>query len=149
MDRIVIRPSSYRMLDSQSKSNFDTKTGYTFNKTVASVQLDRYKQMYIPKQSSIIFLPLLYNFFLYRVAREHAVNKKSKNYPPFRHVFHMKTSDLNVNNTESDQANTIFRQFQDAIFSREHTYVKTLTKIMFDLLQWQEIPTLSLPKKAP
>ena len=105
--------------------------------------------MYIPKQSSIIFLPLLYNFFLYRVAREHAVNKKSKNYPPFRHVFHMKTSDLNVNNTESDQANTIFRQFQDAIFSREHTYVKTLTKIMFDLLQWQEIATLSLPKKAP
>ena len=27
------------MLDSQSKSNFDTKTGYIFNKTVASVQL--------------------------------------------------------------------------------------------------------------
>ena len=61
----------------------------------------------------------------------------------------MQTSDLNVNNTESNQANTIFRQFQDAIFSREHTYVKTLTKIMFDLLQWQEIVTLSLPKKAP
>ena len=33
----------------------------------------------------------------------------------------MQTSDLNVNNTESDQANAIFRQFQDAIFSREHT----------------------------
>ena len=61
----------------------------------------------------------------------------------------MQTSDLNVNNTESDHANAIFRQFQDAIFSREHTYVKTLTKIMFDLLQWQEIATLSLPKKAP
>ena len=60
----------------------------------------------------------------------------------------MQTSDLNVNNTESDHANAIFRQFQDAIFSREHTYVKTLTKIMFDLLQWQEIVTLSLPKKA-
>ena len=60
----------------------------------------------------------------------------------------MQTSDLNVNNTESNQANTIFRQFQDAKFSREHTYVKTLTKIMFDLLQWQEIVTLSLPKKA-
>ena len=27
------------MLDSQTKSNFDTKTGYTFTKTVASVQL--------------------------------------------------------------------------------------------------------------
>ena len=74
--------------------------------------------------------------------------KKSKNYPPFRHVFHMQTSDLNVNNTESDHINAIFRQFQDAIFSREHTYVKTLTKIIFDLIQWQEIAKLSLPKKA-
>ena len=46
---------------------------------------------------------------------EHAVNKKSKNYPPFRHVFYMQTSDLNVNNTESDHTNAIFRQFQDAI----------------------------------
>ena len=61
----------------------------------------------------------------------------------------MQTSDLNVNNTESDHANSIFRQFQDPIFSREHTYVKTLTKIMFDLLQWQEIATLSVPKNAP
>ena len=60
----------------------------------------------------------------------------------------MQTSNLSVNNTESDHANAIFRQFQDAIFSREHTYVKTLTKIIFDLLQWQEIATLSLPKKA-
>ena len=60
----------------------------------------------------------------------------------------VQTSDVNVNNTESDHANAIFRQFQDAIFSREHTYVKTLTKIIFDLLQWQEIATLSLPKKA-
>ena len=60
----------------------------------------------------------------------------------------MQTSDLNVNNTESDHANAIFRQFQDAIFSREHTYVKTLTKIIFDLLQWQEIATLSQPKKT-
>ena len=67
---------------------------------------------------------------------EHAVNKKSKNYPPFQHVFHMQTSDLNVNNTGSDHANAIFRQFQDAVFSTEHTYVKTLTKIIFDLLQW-------------
>ena len=48
----------------------------------------------------------------------------------------MQTSDLNVNNTGSDQANAIFRQFQDAIFSREHTHVQTLTKIIFDLLQW-------------
>ena len=70
----------------------------------------------------------------------------SKNYPPFRHVFHMQTSDLNVNNAESDHAYTIFLQFQDAIFPREHTYVKTLTKIIFHLLQ--EIATLSLPKKA-
>ena len=54
----------------------------------------------------------------------------------------MQTSDLNVNNTESDHANAIFRQFQDAIFSREYTSVKTLTKIIFDLLQWQEIATL-------
>ena len=60
----------------------------------------------------------------------------------------MQTSELNANNTESDHANAIFRQFQDAIFSREHAYVKTLTKIIFDLLQWQEIATLSLPKKA-
>ena len=60
----------------------------------------------------------------------------------------MQTSDLNVNNTGSDHANAIFRQFQDAVFSTEHTYVKTLTKIIFDPLQWQEIATLSLPKKA-
>ena len=60
----------------------------------------------------------------------------------------MQTSDLNVNKIESDHANAIFRQFQDATFSREHTYVKTLTKIIFDLLQWQEIATLSLPKKT-
>ena len=60
----------------------------------------------------------------------------------------MQTSDLNVNKTESDHANAIFRQFQDPIFSREHTYVKTLTKIIFDRLQWQEIATLSLPKEA-
>ena len=60
----------------------------------------------------------------------------------------MQTSDLNVNNTESDHATAIFRQFQDAIFSGEHNSVKTLTKIIFDLLQWQEIATLSLPKKA-
>ena len=60
----------------------------------------------------------------------------------------MQTSDLNINNTESDHANAIFRQFQDAIFSREHTPVKTLTKIIFDLLQWQKIATLSLRKKS-
>ena len=60
----------------------------------------------------------------------------------------MQTSDLNVNNAESDHANAFFLQFQGATFSREHTYVKTLTKIIFDLLQWQEIATLSLPKKA-
>ena len=60
----------------------------------------------------------------------------------------MQTSDLNVNNTGSDHTNAIFRQFQDAVFSTEHTYVKTLTKIIFDLLQWQETATLSLPKKA-
>ena len=60
----------------------------------------------------------------------------------------MQTSDLNVNKTKSDHATAIFRQFQDAIFSREHISVKTSTKIIFDLLQWQEIATLSLPKKA-
>ena len=60
----------------------------------------------------------------------------------------MQTSDFNVNNTESYHATAIFRQFQDAIFSREHTSVKTSTKIFFGLLQWQEIATLSLPKKA-
>ena len=79
---------------------------------------------------------------------EHAVNKENKNYPPFRPVFLMQTSDLNVNKTESDHATAIFRQLQDAIFSREHISVKTSTKIMFDLLQWQEIATLSLPEKA-
>ena len=60
----------------------------------------------------------------------------------------MQTSDLNVNKTESDHATVIFRQFQDAIFYREHISVKTSTKIILDLLQWQEIATLSLPKKA-
>ena len=40
----------------------------------------------------------------------------------------MQTSDLNVNDIESDQATAIFHQFQDAIFSREHTSIKTLTK---------------------
>ena len=59
----------------------------------------------------------------------------------------MQTSDLNVNKTESDHATAIFRQFQDTIFSREHISVKTSTKIIFDLLQWQEIATLSLPQK--
>ena len=52
----------------------------------------------------------------------------------------MQTSDLYVNNAESD-----YDQFQDAIFSREYTSVTTLTKI---ILQWQEIVTLSLPKKS-
>ena len=60
----------------------------------------------------------------------------------------MQTSDLSVNNTESDHATAIFRQFQDALFSREHTSIKTSTKIIFDLLQRQEIATLSLPEKA-
>ena len=58
----------------------------------------------------------------------------------------MQTSDLNVNNTESDHATAIFRHFQNAIFSREHTSVKTSTKIIFDFLQWEEIAMLSLPK---
>ena len=61
----------------------------------------------------------------------------------------MQTSDLNVNNTESDHANAIFRQFQGAIFSREHTSVKTLTKIIFDVLQWQEIATRHCQTKLP
>ena len=60
----------------------------------------------------------------------------------------MQTSDLNVNNTESDHVTAIFRQFQDAILSREHTSVKTSTKIIFDFLQWQEVATLSLSKKS-
>ena len=33
----------------------------------------------------------------------------------------MQTSDLNINNTESDHATAIFRQLQEAIFSRDHT----------------------------
>ena len=60
----------------------------------------------------------------------------------------MQISDLNVNKCESDHATAIFRQFQDAIFSREHTSVKSLTKIIFDLFQWQEIATLLLPKEV-
>ena len=59
-----------------------------------------------------------------------------------------KTNHLNVNNTESDSANTIFRPFKDAIFSREHTSVKTFTKIIFDLYSGKTIATLSLPNKA-
>ena len=42
LDSVVIRSSiNSRMLSNVrfTKSNFDTKTGYTFNKTVASVQL--------------------------------------------------------------------------------------------------------------
>ena len=46
----------------------------------------------------------------------------------------VQTSDLNVNNTESDNATTNFRQFKDAIFSREHISLKTSTKVIFDLL---------------
>ena len=34
------------------------------------------------------------------------------------------------------------------VFSREHTYVKTLTKIIFDLLQWQEICNAVTAKKG-
>ena len=45
----------------------------------------------------------------------------------------MQTSDLNANNTESDHANAIFRQFQDFIFSRERTYVKTLSQWANDI----------------
>ena len=50
----------------------------------------------------------------------------------------MQTSDPNVNNNESDHATAIFFQYQDAIFSREKTSLKTSTKIIFDLFQWQE-----------
>ena len=39
----------------------------------------------------------------------------------------MQTSDLNVNNTESYHATAIFRQFQDAVFSREHISLKRST----------------------
>ena len=46
----------------------------------------------------------------------------------------MQTSDLNVNNTGSDNANAIFRQFQDAAFSREHTYVKTVNVVFWTML---------------
>ena len=60
----------------------------------------------------------------------------------------MQTSDLNVNKTESDHPTAIFRQFQEAIFSRERISVKTSTKTIFDLLQRQEIATLSLLIKA-
>ena len=61
----------------------------------------------------------------------------------------MQTSDLNDNNTGSDQdAFAIFRQFQDATFSREHRSLKTLTKITFDLLQWQENRNAVTGKKA-
>ena len=104
-----------------------------------SVQANLYTNNFSSTTLSFLFVPS---------CKEHAVNKESKNYSPFRHVLHMQTSDLNVNNTESDHATAIFRQLQDAIFSREHTSVKTSTKIIIDLLQWQEVATLSLPKKA-
>ena len=46
----------------------------------------------------------------------------------------MQTSDLNDKNTGSDQdASAIFRQFQVATFSREHTSLKTLTEISWCL----------------
>ena len=61
----------------------------------------------------------------------------------------MQTSDLNDKNTQSDHASAIFRQFQDATFSREHTlHKKALTKIIFDLLQWQENRNAVTAKKA-
>ena len=56
----------------------------------------------------------------------------------------MQTSDLNVNNSKSDHANAIFRQFQDAVFSREHTYVVVNRSqfnpqtILFSLGSWRK-----------
>ena len=47
------------MLDSQSKSNFDTKTGYTFNKTVASVQLGT-KRNYKAVEEKLLGFVLVY-----------------------------------------------------------------------------------------
>ena len=131
------------MLDSQSILTQKRDTHLT--KTVASVQLGTSLYLYTKTKPNNFSSTTLF-FFCVPSCTEHAVNKESKNYSPFRHVFHMQTSVLNVNNTESDQATAIFRQFQDSIFSREHTSIKTLTKIIFDLLQWQEIATLSMPK---
>ena len=125
-----------------AKSNFHTKRDTHLTKLSPpcnSVQANLYTNNFSSTTLSFLFVPS---------CKEHAVNKESKNYSPFRHVLHMQTSDLNVNNTESDHATAIFRQLQDAIFSREHTSVKTSTKIIIDLLQWQEVATLSLPKKA-
>ena len=136
-----------RMLSKIKVVNFDSKTGYTFNKLKLSLPCNLAQANLHTNTKPNTFSYTTEKFPFVPSCTEDAVNKESKNYLPFLYVFHMQTSDLNVNNTESYHATAIFRQFQDAIFSREHTSVKTLTKIIFDLLQWQEIATLSLTKK--
>ena len=61
----------------------------------------------------------------------------------------MQTSDLNVNNPESDHASAIFRQFKDAISSREHTSVKTLTKIIFISYSGKKLQRCHCQNKLP
>ena len=69
LDSVVIRSSiNSRMLDSQSQ--------------ILTQKRD------IPKQSPIIFLPLLYNFFLYRVARNNQQTKRVK----ITHLFGMSST---------------------------------------------------------
>ena len=61
----------------------------------------------------------------------------------------MQTNDLNVNNTESDHATAIFLQFQDAIFSSEHTSVKTLMKIILISYSGKKLQRCHCQQKLP
>ena len=116
-----------RMLSKIKVVNFDTKTGYTFNKLRLSLPCNLAQANLYTKTKPNTFSYTTEKFLFVPSCKEDAVNKESKNYLPFLHVFHMQTSDLNVNNTESYHATAIFRQFQDAIFSREHISLKRST----------------------
>ena len=61
----------------------------------------------------------------------------------------MQTSNLNVNNTESDHATAIFRQFEDAIISTKHTAVKTSTKIILISYSGKKLQRCHCHKKLP
>ena len=118
------------MLDSQSRILTQKRDTHL---TKLSLPCNSVQAYLYTKTKPNNFSSTTLQFLFLRSCTEHAVNRESKNYPPFPNVFHMQTSDLNINNTESDHATAIFRQLQEAIFSRDHTSVKTSTKIKFSI----------------
>ena len=116
-----------RMLSKIKVVNFDSKTGYTFNKLKLSLPCNLAQANLHTNTKPNTFSYTTEKFPFVPSCTEDAVNRESKNYLPFLYVFHMQTSDLIVNNTESYHATAIFRQFQDAIFSREHISLKRST----------------------